>query len=174
MHALPALADDACVLMPGTHAKWVQLRHGAVAGFRTRMTGEVYALLRSHSVLARLMSSDDTGWHADAFDAGVDAARRSDGGDLLGQLFAVRTLGLTQRWPATALSDHLSGLLIGHELVCGLRRAHGPLALVGEAALCERYVRALHVLGAAPACVRGNTAHAGLWQLGVQAGWVRA
>ena len=174
VHAQPALADGACVLMPGTHAKWVQLRHGAVTGFRTRMTGEVYALLRSHSVLARLMSRDDTGWHADAFEAGVDTARCGDGADLLGQLFAVRALGLTRRWPAPALADHLSGLLIGHELVCGLREAQGPLVLVGEAALCERYVHALRVLDVVPAGVHGNTAHLGLWQLGLQAAEVAA
>lgn len=172
VHALPALVDGACVLMPGTHAKWVQLRHGAVESLRTRMTGEVYALLRGDSVLSRLMPRDDTGWHAEAFEAGVEAARRADGADLLGQLFAVRTLGLTQRWPAEALSDHLSGLLIGHELVAGLRTAHGPLALVGESALCARYVHALNVLGVTPAGVHGNTAIAGLWHLAAQAGWV--
>ncbi len=171
-HALPALADGACVLMPGTHAKWVQLRHGAVESFRTRMTGEVYALLRSHSVLARLMPRDDTGWHPEAFEAGVQAARRAEGADLLGQLFSVRTLGLTQRWPADALADHLSGLLIGHELIAGLRTAQGPIALVGESALCARYVHALELLGVTPAGVHGNTAIAGLWQLAVQAGWV--
>ena len=171
--ALPALAEGACVLLPGTHAKWVRLRDGAVAGLRTRMTGEVYALLRSHSVLARLMPGEDTGWHADAFEAGVDAARRAGGADLLGQLFAVRTLGLTQRWPAATLADHLSGLLIGHELLAGLRDMPEPLALVGEPALCLRYVRALRVLGVTPAGVHANTAAAGLWQLAVQAGWVQ-
>jgi 2-dehydro-3-deoxygalactonokinase len=172
VHALPALADGACVLMPGTHAKWVQLRGGAVESFRTRMTGEVYALLRGHSVLARLMPPDDKGWHADAFEAGVESAQRAGGADLLGQLFAVRTLGLAQRWPADALSDHLSGLLVGHELVAGLRAARGPLALAGEPALCARYVHALKLLGVTPAAVHGNTAIAGLWQLAVQAGWV--
>jgi len=172
VHARPALADGACVLMPGTHAKWVQLRHGAVTGFRTRMTGEVYALLRRHSVLARLMADDDSGWHPDAFEAGVAGAHRANGVDLLGQLFAVRTQGLMRRWPAAALSDHLSGLLIGHELVAGLRQAQGALALVGEPALCRRYVHALQVLGITPAGVHANTACAGLWQLAVQAGWV--
>ena len=172
VQAHPALGAAACVLMPGTHAKWVQLRDGVVTGFRTRMTGEVYALLRSHSVLARLMADDDTGWHPQAFDAGVLAAQRGKGSDLLGQLFSVRTLGLAQRWPAAALSDHLSGLLIGHELAAGLRQAEGPLALVGEPALCKRYAHALEVLGAKPACVQGNTACAGLWQVAVQAGWV--
>ncbi|MEP6502605.1 MAG: 2-dehydro-3-deoxygalactonokinase [Betaproteobacteria bacterium] len=173
LHALPALADGGGVLMPGTHAKWVRLRHGAVAGFRTRMTGEVWALLRSHSVLARLMTPDDGGWHAQAFEAGVLAARLAEGADLLGQLFAVRTLGLTQRWPAAALSDHLSGMLIGHELVAGLREADGLLALVGEPALCRRYVHALETLGARAASVHDNTACAGLWQLAAQAGWVQ-
>jgi 2-dehydro-3-deoxygalactonokinase len=172
VRARPALADGACVLMPGTHSKWVHLRHGAVHGFRTRMTGEVYALLRVHSVLARLMPDDDTSAHPQAFEAGVAAARRADGADLLGQLFAVRTLGLTRRWPAAALADHLSGILIGHELVAGLREADGVLALVGEPALCRRYVQALEILGIAPAAVHANTACAGLWQLAAQAGWV--
>jgi 2-dehydro-3-deoxygalactonokinase len=44
--------------------------------------------------------------------------------------------------------------------------------LVGEPALCSRYVRALEVLGVKPAGVHGNTACAGLWQLAAQAGWV--
>jgi 2-dehydro-3-deoxygalactonokinase len=174
LQALPALADGACVLMPGTHTKWVRLSHGAVEGFRTRMTGEVFGLLRNHSVLARMMPRDDAGWQVDAFEAGVAVARRTDGTDLLGQLFSVRTLGLTGRCPAPALADHLSGLLIGHELLAGLRTAQGPIALVGESALCARYAHALALLGVTPAGVHGNTAVTGLWQLALQAGWVHA
>lgn len=174
LRAHPELADVACVLMPGTHSKWARLRNGVVTGFRTRMTGEVYALLRQHSVLGRLMTADDAGWHPQAFEAGVLAAHRANGVDLLAQLFSVRTLGLTQRLPTDALVDHLSGLLIGHELAAGLRHAEGALALalVGEPALCRRYAHALEVLGVVPARVATNTACAGLWQLAVQAGWV--
>jgi 2-dehydro-3-deoxygalactonokinase len=173
LQAHPEFAEAACVLMPGTHSKWVQLRGGAVTGFRTRMTGEVYALLRGHSVLARLMvTSADDGVHADAFEAGVLAAHRADGTDLLAQLFSVRTLGLNRRWPPEALADHLSGLLIGHELAAGLRQVDGPLPLVGEPALCRRYAHALEVLGVTTAGVHGNTVCAGLWQLAAQAGWV--
>jgi len=174
VHVQPELAERACVLMPGTHSKWVQLKDGVVTGLRTRMTGEAYALLRQHSVLARLMPADDTTPHPQAFAAGVAAARDAHGTDLLAQLFSVRTLGLTQRWPAEALADHLSGLLIGHELVAGLRAADGPLALVGEPALCRRYSQALEVLGATAVTAHANTACAGLWQLAVQAGWVDA
>jgi 2-dehydro-3-deoxygalactonokinase len=104
----------------------------------------------------------------------VRAARDAQGHDLLAQIFSVRTLGLTQRMPAAALSDHLSGLLIGHELVAGLRSADGPLALVGEPALCRRYALALDVLGATVVTAQANAACGGLWQLAVQARWVTA
>jgi len=169
----PALTGAACVLMPGTHSKWVQLEQGRVTGFRTRMTGELYALLRRHSVLGRLMPAADEGWHPDAFDAGVAAARGAEGRDLVSQLFAVRTLGLTHRWAAAALPDYLSGLLIGHELTAGLPREPMTLALVGEPDLCRRYGHALRQFGAEPACMADNTASAGLWQLAVLAGMVK-
>lgn len=174
--AVPAAAAQARVLMPGTHAKWVDLHAGRVTAFRTRMTGELYALLRQHSVLGRLMPSQDAadagsdGSQHEAFTAGVTAARRAAGQDLIGQLFAVRTLGLTGGWPGAALPAYLSGLLIGHELAAGLRPDGTPLLLVGDAALCERYVRALRVFDIEPGAVLGNTAVAGLWQLAQRAG----
>jgi 2-dehydro-3-deoxygalactonokinase len=172
--AWPGLGARACVLMPGTHSKWVQLTDGVVTGFRTRMTGEAYALLRRHSVLARQMSAEDTPLDREAFVAGVAAARDAHGCDLLAQLFSVRTLALTRRRPAQEMPDLLSGLLIGHELVAGLRSAEGPLALVGEAALCSRYALALDALEVPAVTMHPNTACIGLWQLAVQAGWVQA
>ena len=47
--------DGGVVCLPGTHSKWVRVRDGAIAAIHTAMTGEVYALLRRHSVLARLV-----------------------------------------------------------------------------------------------------------------------
>jgi len=52
----PQLAVQACVVMPGTHSKWTELRYGTVRAFATHMTGELYALLTQHSVLNRLMA----------------------------------------------------------------------------------------------------------------------
>ncbi len=91
---------------------------------------------------------------------------RSHGG-LLHQLFAVRTLGLTERLPRTGLADYLSGLLIGHELVHALEARDGaaPLVLVGEPALCARYAQALRHFGITTDAVLDNTAPAGLWAL---------
>ena len=39
------------VCMPGTHSKWVQLSGRRVEGFTTAMTGELFEILRTHSVL---------------------------------------------------------------------------------------------------------------------------
>ncbi len=42
---------DARVCLPGTHAKWARLSRGHLAGFRTMMTGEMFALLGEASIL---------------------------------------------------------------------------------------------------------------------------
>ncbi len=39
--------------LPGTHAKWVTVADGEVTDFHTTLSGELFELLRKHSVLAR-------------------------------------------------------------------------------------------------------------------------
>src|SRR5690606_1374626 len=39
------------VALPGTHSKWVHVEAGAVIGFSTCLTGELYALLSENSIL---------------------------------------------------------------------------------------------------------------------------
>jgi 2-dehydro-3-deoxygalactonokinase len=145
------------------------------------MTGELYALLRQHSVLGRLIPAEpaeDQG----AFLEGVDAAYQHGDQGLSHQLFAVRTLGVTQRMPAGALADYLSGLLIGHEIRSGLAwraqagLADRPLVLVGEPRLCARYADALalaHVRAPAGR-VLDNVAPAGLLSVARAAGLLPA
>lgn len=168
----PALAGGATIVLPGTHSKWARLQGGVVARFETRMTGELYAVLRQHSVLGKLMTPV-AGFDGEAFDRGLDAARQDGGADLLRRLFATRTLGLFGRCPPEGLADHLSGLLIGTELVAGLAAAdpQQPLVLVGEPALCARYRHALARLGRPADLHIDQTAPAGLWQQAVAAGW---
>jgi 2-dehydro-3-deoxygalactonokinase len=161
----PELAEQACLVLPGTHSKWARVEAGRVTGFATHMTGELYALLRQHSVLARLMPADGVSApSSEGFVAGVDAAR--EGGALGHQLFAVRTLGLFKRLAAEQLPDYLSGLLIGHEIANELKAATPErLALVGDPALCGRYAMALGRFGIATPLQLDNTAPAGLWRL---------
>ncbi|HEY1147655.1 MAG TPA: 2-dehydro-3-deoxygalactonokinase [Pseudoduganella sp.] len=174
----PALAQQACIVMPGTHSKWARLRDNTVLSFATHMTGELYALLNQHSVLNRLMAPASAP-QQEAFEQGVRTARDDGQANLGHHLFAVRTLGLTERLPPEALADYMSGLLIGHELRAGLAwRAQAalkqaPLVLIGEPKLCDRYAQALAVFGVTPDHIFENTAPAGLWALAQRAGLLR-
>ncbi len=174
LHLRPQLADAACVVLPGTHSKWAQVRHGKIHRFATHMTGELYAVLRKHSVLGRLM--EDGPFNDESFLDGVEAARRDGHLGVAHQMFAARTLGVTGRLAPPALADYLSGLLIGHELRSGLAwRAqagleNAPLALVGSAELCRRYQLALRHYGGEHALALENTAPAGLLLLARAAG----
>lgn len=179
LHGRPEWALACELLLPGTHAKWVRVRDGAVQGFRTYMTGELFALLRQHSLLGRLMAgppadADPQAAQA-AFRLGLEQAGASRPGDLAHQLFATRTLGLqlAPQLPPHALADYLSGLLIGHEVVSGLAQHSDrglPLLLVGDAALCARYAQALAHFGQPVAAETGNTAPQGLYRFAQAAG----
>ncbi|ONG48997.1 2-keto-3-deoxy-galactonokinase [Pseudoroseomonas deserti] len=171
----PSLAARGHFLMPGTHSKWVAVEGGRITRFATYMTGELFAVLRQHSLLGRLMPAGEEG-HPDeaaaAFTRGLQLARDSHPGDLTRQIFAARSLGLTKQMAPAVLKDFLSGLLIGHELVSGLAAAgrDTALALIGDPALCERYATGLAALGAAPPRRLGNTAPAGLFHFARAAG----
>lgn len=137
------------ICLPGTHSKWVTVREGRITSFATAMTGEVYAILRQHSILGKLMSGDASRFDAYAFDAGL--RRSAQPGGLLHHLFGVRTAGLFQRFTETALPSYLSGLLIGHEVHASelLTRMPRPaqVHLIGSDRLLSAYAHALLSLG---------------------------
>jgi 2-dehydro-3-deoxygalactonokinase len=140
--ALQALGlSDATLVLPGTHSKWVRAQGGRITGLATHMTGEVYALLRQHSILSRTLPADDTAWLPDAFDRGVEQAQRPGG--LLHHLFGVRALALFERHSPAEGASYLSGLLIGEELRAAAPAAASQVVLVGSPALTLRYRQAL-------------------------------
>ena len=165
--AHPDLAARCRVVLPGTHSKWVEVRDGCIVSFHTCMTGELFAVLREHSVLGRLMPPA-ADFHAEAFDEGLRRSRGEAGLGLSWDLFSVRARALMRQLEAAALPDYLSGLLVGHEVAGGLRAASGdePLALVGDPILCDRYRRALQSVGRSASVIATNTAPQGLWRLG--------
>jgi 2-dehydro-3-deoxygalactonokinase len=163
--AQPDLADGVVVL-PGTHSKWVRLAGGRVREFTTYMTGELFAVLRAHSILGRLSPAGavEAGAEDAAFARGVSAAQRSPSG--LGPLlFSARASVLVGDLPAGSSLEYLSGLLIGDELRAGLAGGLQPAALIGDPALCTRYVAALGQLGIGGVPVLADAAPAGLWAI---------
>lgn len=156
--ALTGLRDGLFVL-PGTHNKWVRVVEGRAAGFRTFMTGEFYALLGTHSILARTI---DTSAPLDeaAFLQGVMQSANNEG--LLHNAFGARTLALFERMSAADLASYLSGLLIGEELRTQSLRAAGEVVLIGSPALTQRYALALHASGIASRTLGAEATWAGL------------
>lgn len=150
--ALEEIAD-AVICLPGTHSKWVWASRGRVERFSTAMTGETFAVMRTHSILSALMSPEDGSergrnlGESRHFAAGLDRAR--DPGGLLSHLFSVRADGLFGVVPAEQLADYLSGILIGHEIIAmsDLFPEPRPVLVIGGAALSQAYCAALTHFG---------------------------
>jgi 2-dehydro-3-deoxygalactonokinase len=165
----PELASHSLVVLPGTHSKWVHINGGKVSTFTTYMTGELFAVLREHSILGRFAGTTDPSVEIDAFARGVRAAQESVQG-MAPMLFTARSLVLTDRLAAGASLEYLSGLLIGEELRCGLMDGTPPAALIGDAALCQRYVTALQIFGIDDVPIIDQSAQSGLWNIACRAG----
>jgi len=152
---------------PGTHAKWVLIEDGRITRFVTAMTGELFAVLSRHSVLKSDAPDDDDA----AFDQGLAAA--GDGDGLAARLFTARARVVGGNAPAESTPSYLSGLLIGAEIASAPRLlAHAPqhVVLLGDAALCGRYGRALIHAGVEVETFDGEAAAiAGLFALGAPA-----
>ena len=158
-----------CFVLPGTHSKWAVAGPAGIERFGTFMTGELFAVLRTHSILGRLMPGSSTVAAGDGFRRGVTASLRGTGGGLLKRLFSARTLGLFGDVPAPDLASYLSGLLIGEEvfaaLSAGLLDDGGTVGIVGDAALADLYREVLSMAGLESEVLPSDLAAAGLWQI---------
>jgi 2-dehydro-3-deoxygalactonokinase len=163
--------DRLCVL-PGTHSKWAEIKGDGVAGFRTYMTGELFAQLSSSGTIAQLMQRDAP-HHVVAFRQGVTASARQSAGGLLNRLFSARTLGLFGELPAEAIGSYLSGLLIGAELrdATAESRPESPIAVIGSQRMIALYLEALALLGLPAEAIEGDTLlRAALLEIGRETG----
>ena len=141
---------------PGTHAKWAVVEDGRLTRFATAMTGELFAVLRKHSVLR---TDDEPGDEA-AFAEGVRAAGQGDA--LSTRLFSARGRVVADGRPAESTADYLSGLLIGAE-VAGTPPLLGvepgsAVQLIGDLNLCRWYAQALQLRGVPSAVCDGEAA----------------
>jgi len=160
--------EEGLFLLPGTHSKWAEVAGGRIVAFRTFMTGEVFGALKDHTILGRLMRA---GEDAKGFARGVgEGAALGSAGALLNRLFATRSYGLMGRLGEAALSDYLSGLLIGAEVAAAVGEARGSVTIVASPALAQRYADALRLLGRDSTRAPDDCVAAGHWRLARAAG----
>ncbi|OZA17787.1 MAG: 2-keto-3-deoxy-galactonokinase [Rhodobacterales bacterium 17-64-5] len=136
---------DGVFCLPGTHSKWAQVSAGEVVSFQTYMTGELFALLSTGSVLRHSLTAE--GWDDAAFDAGLsDALSRPD--RIAARLFSLRAEGLLHGMTSAQARARLSGLLIGIELAGARPYWLGQeVKLIGADNLAASYARALDTQG---------------------------
>ncbi len=137
------------VVMPGTHSKWALLDGTQLTRFSSAMTGEIFEVLKTHSVLRHSLQGELEGPDRDAgFDAGLETGLEQPA-RLTATLFKVRAGSLLSGKSAPWCAGYLSGLLIGAE-IGGQRDWIGSaeVPLVGGTSLCQLYALAFDRLGA--------------------------
>jgi 2-dehydro-3-deoxygalactonokinase len=138
------VGHDAVVCHPGTHNKWVQLRHGAIHNFGTVMTGELFSLLKTHSILADLLEAP-----VEPNEAFRNGARHAlERGLLPAQLFGVRAGVLLGQMKKEDAASYTSGLLIGTDVGIGLTwPLAARIAIMGRPELTRLYAAAADIAG---------------------------
>ena len=149
---------DSLVCHPGTHNKWIHVDDGRIVTFRTVMTGEMFSLLRQHSILSDLLQ--DEAENDEAFRDGVRQGLSS--GSVTSDLFSVRASVLLGRARREDAASFTSGLLIGADLRVGLAvAADAEIIVMGRPELTRLYVMGLAEVGKTAREVDGEAAFLG-------------
>jgi len=132
--------SDATICIPGTHCKWARLEGGALTGFQTYISGELYQLLLRQSLVGAL--ADGEAMDPAAFRRGLD---RGTSQPLAHAVFAGRASTLTGGLLPAQVAPFLSGVLIGAEIAA--RPETADILLMASGVQAELYAQALDHLG---------------------------
>jgi 2-dehydro-3-deoxygalactonokinase len=135
---------DGLVCHPGTHNKWATLSGGNISDFRTVMTGELFSLLKEHSILADLLKGP-----VEANEAFKEAAAHAIFNETLpAELFTVRARVLLGQAKKEDAASYASGLLIGTDVRIGLTLpAPAQIMVIGRPELTRLYAAAIAQAG---------------------------
>ncbi|OUS05009.1 2-keto-3-deoxy-galactonokinase [Rhodobacterales bacterium 52_120_T64] len=139
---------DGVACLPGTHTKWVRISAGEVVHFSTYLTGELFSLLSSKSVLRHSIAQN--GWDTTAFKGAIDDAITKPSA-IAGRLFSLRSEALISELSPETARARLSGYLIGLELGAARQYWLGQkVVIIGEEKISDAYYDALNAQGWAP------------------------
>jgi 2-dehydro-3-deoxygalactonokinase len=134
---------DGILCQPGTHCKWAWMTGGKITSFVTAMTGELYGLIGTHSLLA---PSIQTG--AENLAAFREGVAQGSQRDLAATLFSIRSgIMLGHRKPSDAAS-FASGVLIGADVAARLAEIGArQIYILADEHMGHLYANAIDVLG---------------------------
>ena len=135
--------DSGILILPGTHSKHMNYQSGIIAGLRNYMTGELFEVLSSKSILSN--SVEKLGWNATSESAFLKGMEKGINGECSANLLTIRA---TQLFGESKKEDnfyYLSGLLIGDELSY-LKEHQGKVFLAASGEIFRLYKIALERL----------------------------
>jgi 2-dehydro-3-deoxygalactonokinase len=156
----PELAKGRHLLaLPGTHTKWVVVEDGAIVSFLTAPVGELYALLREHSILAKAAPGDGPE-SPEGFARGVARIVEQGPARLPHLIFETRSRQLLDGLPKDEAMGFLSGLLIAGDTATTSSWFGdlGQVSLIGAPALSALYAQAIAAHGGSSVTVDGDSA----------------
>jgi 2-dehydro-3-deoxygalactonokinase len=131
------------VILPGTHSKHIRIEDGHIVDWRTFMTGELFEVLGTHSLL-RASVEMNSKFDSAAF---IEGVRWANERGLSEALFRVRTRAVLGKLPPTENTSFLSGILIGAELAgLNTQTSHRPVILAATGRFAELYQLALKTI----------------------------
>ncbi|MBE7203436.1 MAG: 2-dehydro-3-deoxygalactonokinase [Parafilimonas terrae] len=153
-----AAPPTALFCQPGTHNKWIETVGGAITTFTTVMTGEIFALLRAHGILAGMLDGP-VGDNA-AFRRGLRRGIAAQ--NLAATLFEVRSGVLLGRLAPAEAAAYASGILIGADVATREDLSQRPVHVLGSGSLIALYAAAIAEAGGTPVPVPDGSTTAGL------------
>ena len=133
------------VCLPGTHAKWVNIKEGQITSFKTFMTGELFGVISNHTLIRH--STSIKGWNQESFKKGVHEGFKNPG-LIASNLFSLRAESIVNDLDRDEARSTLSGLLIGVELNGAQSYwKNNSVTLIGSELLSNNYSHGLKILG---------------------------
>ncbi|HKH61530.1 MAG TPA: 2-dehydro-3-deoxygalactonokinase [Flavitalea sp.] len=139
------LKEKSLWVFPGTHSKHIQVVKDEAVSFKTYLTGEVFDLLSTRSILSNSVERNNLNEEQtnNFFRRGIVEGAS---GNLLNTVFHVRTNQLFNKNTRAQNYHYLSGLLIGAELK-DIQDSSESVFLVSGDSLKKNYQQGIEMLG---------------------------
>ncbi len=132
---------DAILILPGTHSKWVKVKNNKIVDFITNMTGEVFSVMSSNTILAKSIKFKEL--DEEAFEKGMKLSLFEGG--LLNHMFQARTQAFNIG--ENGVYSFLSAIIIGNEIkqMNSLFSSFKSVVIVGTSELNNLYKKILNI-----------------------------
>jgi len=142
-----AHSGDQLYIFPGTHSKHILVRDNKVVDFKTYMTGEIFGLLATKSVLGNSVKATGKRMGIKSRDSFSNGLKAAINGNLLNEAFQIRTNYLFKKISKENNFYYLSGLMIGTEIKNLLSKSYKEIVVVCGSSVYAYYKMAFEILG---------------------------